>query len=276
MPVRDDDHVTAAAGASGCTSVVSASLGAPPAGFALEIVLKVAGGGLRMRDASWPAIRLADIEAFCDALVDDDPRVCRDFIAGVQARGASQDALYIGYLAGAARHLGRMWEDDCTSFCDVTLGSSRLIQLLRELGPSFLSGGDGADWRGHAAFLAAVPGEHHTLGVVMAADYMRRAGWRVEVELGADADHLARVVRGGRFDVVGLSAGARSRLPELRRLVPRLREAAEPGAVVVVGGQIVELEPDVARQVGADASISDALSIDRVLRRLTAETRPVN
>ncbi|NJK90043.1 MAG: cobalamin B12-binding domain-containing protein [Myxococcales bacterium] len=86
--------------------------------------------------------------------------------------------IFLDLLAPVARLLGDLWLIDLCTFTDVTIGLSRLQQLVRELAPAFE---DGHDLRGfgHRALLAPAPGEQHTFGMHLVEEFLRRAGWDV-------------------------------------------------------------------------------------------------
>jgi methanogenic corrinoid protein MtbC1 len=201
------------------------------------------------------------IDQFCAALLEDAPQAAHEYVDRLIGCGVGVEAIYDAFIPRAAARLGDLWLDDRLGFAGVTLGMARLTEVFRRLSPSFLKGRPAApvaDPLGRQALFALAPGESHALGVVMAADYFHRHGWSVRVELQADGATLERIVRAQPFDLVGLSAGSRRMIPDLRRTVRRLRAAARPSARFALGGALATLEPDIARQVGADCAYSAA------------------
>jgi methanogenic corrinoid protein MtbC1 len=211
------------------------------------------------------------IEQLCAALLDDAPRAAQAYVDRLLDCGVGIEALYDAYIPRAAARLGEMWLDDRLPFAGVTLGMARLTEVFRRLSPSFLRERPDerpeAEARGRRALFALTPGESHALGVVMAADYFQRGGWSVRVELTTDAAGLERIVRERPFDLVGLSAGSRRMIPELRRTVARLRAAAWPGARFALGGALVGLERDPAGLVGVDLAHGSAAEALEQLER---------
>jgi MerR family transcriptional regulator, light-induced transcriptional regulator len=112
--------------------------------------------------------------------------------------------------------------------------------------------------RARRALFAAAPGEHHTLGVVMAADHFQRRGWSVQVELQAGRTDLARIVRDNPFDLIGLSAGSRRMVPVVEETMAAIRPVARPGTRFLLGGALVSLEPAIAARMGAGRAASAA------------------
>lgn len=221
-----------------------------------------------LRQARDEGLSDAELDSLCDALVSPEPDDAADLLRAAHEAGASPDRIYLSYIAGAARRLGERWEDDRVSFVDVTLGLSRLHQIIRDLGPAFFATQTDADTRLTALF-AAVPGESHVLGVVLAADFFRRQGWQVDIDTCATTEGLLTAASARRYSAIGLSAGTRRARRTLTELVPQLRFAAET-AFIMIGGHLTEMEPDIARITGADAIVRDPLSEAHRLKRLVA------
>lgn len=210
----------------------------------------------------------AEIERLCDALVSDDPESAQMLIAQAQRGGAAPDTLYLGYVAGAARRLGERWVNDTASFVDVTVGLGRLHGILRDLGPAFFSS-EPVELIGLDALFAAAPGETHILGVVMATDFFRRRGWHVDIDTSPAPGALVAAASRRHYAVIGLSASSRRMIESLASTVRELRPVSN-GALIVIGGHINDLEPDIVRLTGADATARDAPSAARSLEQMVA------
>jgi methanogenic corrinoid protein MtbC1 len=209
-----------------------------------------------------------DLDELCNALIAEDARQAPRIIATLQDLGVSPDRLYLDYVAGAALRLGEQWVDDTVSFVDVTIALSRLHKILRDLGPAFFSA-QPAEVSGIEALFATTPGETHLLGVVMATDFFRRHGWSVDVDTTAEKATLLAAAARKRYAVIGLSASSRRMIEPLRSIIRDLR-AISNSAVIVIGGHINELEPEIAKMTGADVSVVDAASAARSLEKMIA------
>lgn len=200
------------------------------------------------------------IEDMCDALVSDRHDAALDLVVTAQAEGMSPDMLHLGYLAVAARELGRRWERDEVGFADVIIGAGRIYGILRHLREVFISARILRDDANVAAFIS-VPGESHTLGVTMAADYMRRRGWQIDLKAGMTHEEIVADVGRRSYPVIGISAGTSAMIFPLARLILALR-LSNPEAWIMVSGGIVDQEPDLASLVDADAIATDAPSAE--------------
>ena len=199
----------------------------------------------------------AEVERFTESLVRGDEPALMATVAALRERGLSVEQLLIDLLAPAARHLGHMWCEDLCYFTDVTIGLGRLQRMMRELSPAF--GTEVAHPpNGRRVLLVRAPGEQHSFGLSMVAEFFRRAGWEVvSAGEGEDADPVT-AVRREWFDVVGFSAGSEARLDWLPACIAAVRRSScHRDIAVLVGGPVFTLRPHLARQVGADATASD-------------------
>ncbi len=189
-------------------------------------------------------------------------------VADLVRRGVPAAALYVELLGPTAEALGRMWVDDTCDFFDVTLGMGRVHRVARELGHSFGSEPPVSAPIGRA-LLACAPGEQHSLGVYMVAEFLLRDGWSVRVAALGAGDSLAAAVRDDWFDVVGFSAACDVRLLTLRREIASVRRRARnPHVGVLVGGRIFVEHPEFVSRVGADAFAASAADAPRCARAL--------
>jgi MerR family transcriptional regulator, light-induced transcriptional regulator len=194
------------------------------------------------------------IDTLCHALLAMDDREATDIVMQAHAEGATVEVLYLGYLAEAARRLGRWWQDDRVGSVEVVIGAGRIYAIMRGLRRLF-GPGQLRDARFRAVF-ASVPGETHMLGVAMAADLLTMHGWEIDLRAGLDHDTLVTEVGSIAYPIIGLSASSTRMLFPLARLIVALR-VSNPGAWILVSGPIVALEPEVANLVDADAAAVD-------------------
>jgi methanogenic corrinoid protein MtbC1 len=205
----------------------------------------------------------AEIDALCDMLLSSDDTAADDLIVTARKDGLRVEVIYLGYVAGAARRLGEMWDEDEISFMQVTLASGKLYRIIRALrhvvAPVIIENRD--EW---PAMFALVPGETHSLGIEMATDLFRREGWDVDLMLGLDHDTLVDKSDRRSYRAIVLVAHSDRMVEPLTRLVLALR-ISHPLAQVLVAGHILDHQPDISTLVGADAVIKD---IDTAIARL--------
>lgn len=196
-----------------------------------------------------------EISELCDALLSPQDRAADDFILTVRRNSADIEGVYLSYVAGAARRLGQLWDEDQISFMDVTLGCGKLYRIIRGLrhviAPSIVKDRDE-----YPAMFALVPGETHTLGIEIATDIFRREGWDVDMMVGLDHDHLIEQSDRRTYRAIVLVANSDSMIEPLARLVLALR-ISHPMSHIIVAGNILDHYPNISSLVGSDAVIRD-------------------
>lgn len=218
------------------------------------------------RDAR--TIAPSDVSRFVTAVLGADDAAATSFVQELLADGVTVEAIYLDLLAPAARELGTRWEDDECSFVDVTVAMGRVHRVLRELSQAFQADGAVAEHAGQV-LLTCLPGEQHTLGLIMVAEFLIRDGFRVHIGSPWSESDLLDLIRTEWFDVVGFSAGCESRLSTLKREIQRLRAVSRnPRLQVLVGGQIFSLDSSLVERVGADGWAADAAASAETVRAL--------
>ena len=203
------------------------------------------------------ALTAEDVEQFAKLVLAHDEDVAFATINTLRARDVSVEKIYLDLLAPTARYLGELWEDDLCSFTDVTVGLGRLQRVLRELSPA-LGRSVEHPVQGRRVLLLPSPGEQHTFGLVMVAEFFRRAGWDVTGGAWAAGADASAMVNAEWFDVIGFSLGAEVHLPQLKASIAAVRHAAcNRDIAVLVGGPLFGAHPEYVAQVGADGMTID-------------------
>jgi len=199
----------------------------------------------------------ADVRELVRVLLAHDVAVASAYVQTVRQRGIAIEAVCLGLLAPAARELGLLWEEDECDFMQVTVGLCRLHHLLRELSPEFRPEGLEPKVE-RSILLAPVPGDQHTFGITLVAQFLRKAGWEVWHEHPANGAELLEVLGRNWFAVVGLSVGSETRVDDLAAIIRAIRHASLNRSIgVLVGGPLLVARPELALQVGADATAMD-------------------
>ncbi|MDJ0943130.1 MAG: cobalamin B12-binding domain-containing protein [Kiloniellales bacterium] len=198
-----------------------------------------------------------DVLEFASIIIKNDTASARGFIDDLRGRGVSLESIFLGLMAPAARHLGDLWVDDRCDFMTVTLGLSRMQQLLRGLSPATESGRVAVD-QDKRALLVTFPGEQHTFGMYMVAEFFRRDGWDVWGGVPDGDEAIFELLVDDWFDVIGVSVSLGSSLLRLEGLIRRIRECSRNQQIaVLLGGRAVVERPGSAQDYGADAIASD-------------------
>jgi methanogenic corrinoid protein MtbC1 len=198
------------------------------------------------------------IEAFAQLVVGFEDDAAFAYVEQLLASGSSVESILLELLAPAARHLGELWETDAQDFVTVTLGVNRLHCIMRRLGD--FSGSDShAAGSGQSVLLTIIPGEQHSFGLSMVAEFFRRAGWNLCTGPFDSHQELISLVQHHWFDVVGFSVSSDRRLDELKQDIGAIRRDSRNRHVgIILGGPMLLMQPDLVAWAGADMMSVDA------------------
>jgi len=216
-----------------------------------------------------------DIQEFSGLILALDQTLAYTFVEQKRAEGQSLESVILDLLAPTASYLGELWKVDRCSFTEVTVGLSRLRQLLRDLGPDFEREAPNAR-HGRRALLLATPGEQHTFGLFVVEAFFRREGWDVSGGQIDSADEIAHLVDRQWFAIAGFSLSSErfiDRLASLIRVVRR--QSCNRDIGVLVGGPLFLEQPELAERIGADAFAADGrMAVVSARALLTRKTAP--
>lgn len=205
----------------------------------------------------WPGTQ--DIETLTRYVVLNELDTARRHIESLVDEGIALETIYLKLLAPVAARLGHLWEEDRLDFTQVTIGLWGLQSLLRDFGLRFLNDCH-TNLKAHTILLAPVPGEQHSFGLSILADFFLRDGWMVRYEPSIEKNELVNLVSSEYFDIVGLSSSCGTLVESLPLIIRSVREASLNKTVrVLVGGQLFNDTPDLVQHVGADAMAKDCL-----------------
>jgi methanogenic corrinoid protein MtbC1 len=217
-----------------------------------------------------------DVSELVRLLLHHDVSVATAFVETVRQRGATLDMVCLELLAPAAREFGVLWDQDECDFMQVTVGLCRLHQLLRFMSPEFTNFDlDDAQRAERRVLLATCPGEQHTFGIALVAQFLRRAGWDVWHEFLSTRAEIIEVCGQHWFSVVGLSVATDMHIDDLADTIRLIRSSSRNRSIgVLVGGPLLVERPDMAGIVGADATAADGpqavLRAEHIFATLTA------
>jgi methanogenic corrinoid protein MtbC1 len=185
-----------------------------------------------------------DHATFLRAVLGAEEDGAMHVVRGLRERGIAVQAIYLDLLAPTANALGELWSADECDFVEVTVALGRLQGVLRELSRVFIAGVDPTAPLAGRVLLSCIPGEQHTLGLFMIAEFLIRDGWGVSVGPPILESDLLQLLRSEWFDVIGFSVTCDSRLPRLQREIRRVRAAScNADLGVLVGGRVFNQHP---------------------------------
>jgi methanogenic corrinoid protein MtbC1 len=211
------------------------------------------------------------VEELTRIILRRDPAGAQAYVRARHGAGLALQTIYLDLLAPVARRLGEMWNDDSCDFTQVTVALWRLQQIVYEHSPAFQRDRR-QRFSARRALLVPAPGSQHTFGVVMVAEFFRRAGWDVRGDPCASEADIASVLSDEWFDLLGLSVGSECMVGTVASAILGLRKVSRnPAVVVMVGGPVVPLLHDFVARVGADGTAPDAAGAVALADRLVAQ-----
>jgi methanogenic corrinoid protein MtbC1 len=208
-------------------------------------------------DGPGAGLSAANVSELVDLVLCQEASAACAFVESLLGRRVTPGAIYLDLLTPAARRLGAMWEEDSCDFTQVTIGLMRLQQVMRAISPAFLQAAPRAP-RTARVLLAPAPGEQHTFGLVMVAEFFHRAGWLVAGGPESAGIDPVAMVSATSFAVIGITIGSHTRLDAVARQIRAVRRASRNRAIgVMIGGPLLIDHPEIASLVGADATAAD-------------------
>ena len=198
-----------------------------------------------------------EVVEFAQVIMTEPVDVGLAYLEAMRFRGVSLETLFLEAISPAARRLGDLWKADLCDFTEVTVGLSRLQQLLCELSPAFENEEEHRSST-RRALLVACPGEQHSLGLYMVQEFFRRAGWHLHSVVPRTHDELKAIVQAQRFDIVGFSLSCEVFMDQLKSAIQITRKHSKNRAVgIMAGGRLFNEHPEMVARVGADATAVD-------------------
>lgn len=208
---------------------------------------------------------------FLEAIRGTNDQLSTDIVRTLLQDGMPPDVIMMDLLAPAADTLGEMWYRDECGFVDVTVSVGRLQRILRELGQrqSLIPGKFNSPGR---ILVSSLPGEQHTLGLYIVAEFFYSDGWGVVIGPPTEETPTPQLVASEWFDLVAFSVSRDDALLPLRHeIAATRRRSLNPRVRILVGGHAVNEHRDAVKLLGADARATDPHDAIRVAHQLLAE-----
>jgi methanogenic corrinoid protein MtbC1 len=226
-------------------------------------------GSGRPTDAPSSRICEAEIAAFAPLALSLEAHDLLTEVDTFLDRGFSAETIFVDLLAPAARKLGEEWTADRLDFLDVTMGLWRLQEVLREVAartPPGMSPGSA-----RRVLFSPLPGDQHGFGAAMIEECFTRAGWCCTLLVEPSRASLLAAIAGGEYDLVGLTVTCDCHIDPLASLIVAIRNVSRNSNVrVMLGGRLLNEDPDLARRAGADGTAVTALDALDVAEQLIA------
>jgi methanogenic corrinoid protein MtbC1 len=213
---------------------------------------------------------------FAELPLSTDVSVLLEEVDLLLSRGVSVDAIYVDLMAPAARRLGELWEQDQCDFIDVTMGLWRLQEVLHELSarspkrPNLLQPG------AKKALFMPMPGDQHFMGPQVLEEVFAGEGWDTAIMIKPLRKQVLALLSRESFDLVALTLSRDCPTAAIRNIIKAIRSVSRNEHVtILVGGHMINQNPAIVSEVGADGTGADARAALEVAERLvqSAEVR---
>lgn len=170
------------------------------------------------------------------------------------------------FIEAAARLLGRKWVDDDCNFVDVTIGTTRIQEIIRLLSFEFRNK-PSHRWTPFVVITTPL-GEQHTLAQHILGLLLDSMGWSSQILDGKDAQGSGLRSALKRADIICIGWGNQRLKKEFKDLITTAR-AVTPGlrTPIVVGGVAALDSVDFLVSLGIDCVCDSVYSASRILAK---------
>lgn len=216
----------------------------------------------------WGENPLGDLHIrYLDALMAADRRTAHRLVQDALTDGVNVRDIYLHVFQAAQREMGRRWQLNQVSVPQEHFCTAATQLIMSQLYDEVFS----AERNGKVVVVTSVAGDLHEIGARMVADFFEMDGWDT-VYLGANAPSSAVVeeIKDRGAEGLALSATMTPHVTAVAELIGEVRKDPEAGSRwILVGGYPFGVDPDLWREVGADAMALDALEATDTAARLS-------
>jgi len=211
-------------------------------------------------------------ENYTNAILGGSAEQAQRVIDQGLASGVIPSKLYLEVLMPAQIEIGARWHRG-----DVTIPQEHIATqiTLREM--ARLRGMLKTRLKlGLKAVVSSVEGDQHFIGAQAVADFLVVDGWEVDF-LGADipTDHMVPYSKAREAHLVCVSCSLTSLIPVAKDLVAQLKKLPMPPKVMIGGAAFIN-QPELAKEVGADAFTNDPQEAVITARQVCGILNPEN
>lgn len=215
-------------------------------------------------DHSWKQEPLA--RAYLEDLLHGSRAQASNRVANAVAGGLSIQDLYLQVFQWALYEIGRQWQENEATVAQEHLVTASTQLIMSQFYPQIFS----TERCGLSLVAFCIEGDLHEVGMRMVCDFFELAGWDTTF-LGASTigDGLVEVLKLKEPDIVAISVTIKAHLEHVQSLIREIRTAGLPCKILVGGGAFGQ-SAELWKDIGADATASDAQVAVRVANSLVA------
>lgn len=182
--------------------------------------------------------------------------------------GLSFTELFQNVISPVQREVGRLWQQNritvvqehyCTAATDLLITRSRR---------NFLG-----NRRNVSALAVCADGEEHCLGIRIFSDLLESDGWKVSyIGPKCPVADVLKHLQANFIDLLAISVASPLNLAKVRKLIAEIKKLPQKRIpAIMVGGAVLNSEPDLWKRIGADGSGANVLEGLEVANTLIAQ-----
>lgn len=217
-----------------------------------------------------PAEPFSDLaNAYLNALLRARRQVANQMILDAVNSGTRIKDIYLFVFQRAQHEIGRLWQMNKLSVAQEHYCTAATQMIMSQLYQHIFT----TEKNGRTMVATCVEGDYHEIGARMVADFFEMEGWDT-IYLGANVptQSILQMLAEKQADLIVISATMTFHVRAVRELIKSIRTTDSTKNVkIMVGGYPFNIEPELWREIGADAYSSNADEAVAVAEKLVSE-----
>lgn len=205
-------------------------------------------------DEQQPLANLA--KQYLEMLLRGERHLASRLILAAVEEGTAVKDIYLHVFQQTQYEIGRRWQMNQVTVAQEHYCTAATQLIMSQLYPYIFA----TTRKNYALIATCIGGELHEIGVRMVTDFFEMAGWDTYY-LGANvpASTIVETIEQRKADILAISATMTFHVHQVEKLIQTIRSHKNFHATkIMVGGYPFNLEPDLWKQVGADAYANNA------------------
>lgn len=199
---------------------------------------------------------------YLNALLQGERHTANDLILEAVKNGADIKDIYLFVFQRAQHEIGRLWQMNRISVAQEHYCTAATQMIMSQLYPYIFT----SEKNGRTMVATCVSGDLHEIGARIVSDFFEMDGWNTYY-LGANVPtrSVLQILSERQADLIVISATMTYHVSHVRELIAAIRGSALANNVkIMVGGYPFNVEPELWKEIGADAysaSAADAVAV---------------
>jgi methanogenic corrinoid protein MtbC1 len=205
-------------------------------------------------DEQQPLANLA--KQYLEMLLRGERHLASRLILAAVEEGTAVKDIYLHVFQQTQYEIGRRWQMNQVTVAQEHYCTAATQLIMSQLYPYIFA----TTRKNYALIATCIGGELHEIGVRMVTDFFEMAGWDTYY-LGANvpASTIVETIEQRKADILAISATMTFHVHQVEKLIQTIRSHENFQVTkIMVGGYPFNLEPELWKQVGADAYANNA------------------